>query len=579
MLLIIALATAACAQTAAPSENLVPTWDQWQVWPPDAPVYRIEGEDLVIDVPETQEVGWYQYFRSLPCAPGERFTASVDLSGDTLRDGAGPAITLCFSDAAGQRLTHADQYCGPGFRGPRRIDIIGQAPAGAAEARVAVLLHGHGVARFKNPELRRAHTAPAEAPDTATLTVTGETACAGLTGFGFEDDGWFYNQGNAEHGADARAVEIREGRIAWLDPDWVRMFFWYHDFCPSLDGETFTWDSDGMESHYRTLALYQRLGTRVNACGVEWGLPQCFDDPEKLARIVGALLQHVIVDKRFTCIRDWTLTNEPNLFYAHKNSFERFVELHQRAAAEFQTRGLDLNIVGSDDGDGQPWFAQCVETDAYFNLAGSFSSHFYLSQARVPCAGEIFAGRVATLHARTPEKPMIIGEFGIQDQRMKPPDKNPIMREYPFATQSMSCFIDGLNAGVAGFSTWCVQEVYYPGAQTPMEPGLWDFGGDWPVRPIYHAVGLFCRETEPGDAVQRVASSCADFVKGVVVGGKLFWVNLAPKPVKIRLEGAAPGTIHAYAELTLAGDRDTGVELTAESGAFDAPAASFGMAE
>lgn len=547
----------------------------------------ITGSIMSLFVEETPDTkaNWNRVYRTIPVAPGQRFEAVVSVEGDST-GGNGPTVTLSFVDADGKRIAHTDMFLGSGVTGRRTVKLWAEAPAQAVSAQLLLLLHGFGEAHFSDIAVRQIAGAVAPPDDEGVvLSVTDELTTA-LVGTGFEDDGWFYNPENAARGVAEKDIRLREERIEWMEPDYVRMFFWYNDWNSLLDAETFTWDSDNMLSHYRTLDLYQRLGARVNVCGVEWAVKDPWENPEQLARAIGALLQHLVVDKGYTCIQDYTLTNEPDIFFARSvereaQSFDTFVQLHQCVAAEFERRGLHLNIVGSDDGNNRSWFERCVENDAYFELADLFASHFYFPLNVVPMMSHIMEDRVVLLKARVPEKKFIIGELGFADARMKPPADNPLMGEYPYALLAMSTFMDALNAGVAGWSIWCVHEMYYPGGNTPMHFGLWDFAPpEWPVRPIYHALALVTRNSKAGDMVFRCNSSHPDQVKAARIGSKLFWVNLGETETRITVNGKLRvRETRGMTEIDLVHDRDCSHLLpVAPDQSFAAPAKSFGMA-
>ncbi|MBP8130729.1 MAG: hypothetical protein KA184_14210 [Candidatus Hydrogenedentes bacterium] len=564
-------------------ETLTPeSFAQWAVWPECARVELAEteaGAAVRISVGADQDVSWRQAIRRFPVKPGQRFQASVRVLGADLRDGAGAGLSIGFYDQEDQRISHAEEYCNREVLPWSPVVVRGEAPPGACVMRYVLVLHGRGDAYFHAPRLLDLGTASAPPEDgMVTVRATDEVVCDSLLGFGFEDDGWFYSMQNAERGVDDAAVALREKRVAWLEPDWVRMFFWYHDWNPNLDAAEFTWESDNMRSHYRSLDLYQRIDARVTICGVEWGMPQVFADPHRLSQAIGELLEHLIVAKGYTCVRDWTLTNEPNLFYAPKgNTFDRYREIHRLVRAECERRGLSVNIAGSDDGRGAPWFQHCVRDDDYFALADLFASHFYLSPPEVPFAERIFRDRVELLRARTPVKPFVVAEFGLQDWRTEPPDKNPLMREYSCAMHTAACFIDGLNAGAAGFSVWCLQEMYYPGAESPMRFGLWDFGGDWAVRPVYHAVACFTRHAKAGDVVRRCVSSYPDGFKAVRVGDTVFWANTSERSLEARIEDFPAAYARAWTENDVGGESESGTETLLEQGACAVPPRSFGL--
>lgn len=559
----------------------------WRAHPRDT-AWRMEedaGEPhIAITVAPDQEVTWRQVFATLPVDPAAvtDFHLDAEVRLDDVRGGHGAVLSIAFVAEDGRRIAHVDSFAPPGVPGWLPLATAGRAPAGTHEAHAVLTLHGTGEAVFRRIRWR-AEPPPAPADPGETVSVTLELAHpVPLVGFGAEDDGWFYNARNAEMGVDAAAIALRERRLRHIRPSWTRMFFWYRDWDPGLDGEHFTFDSDNMESHCRTLALYQELGTRVSGCGVEWGMQDRLDDPARVARSVGALLEYLIKERGFTCIRDWTFTNEPNLFFAKQGyDFAHFVAVHEALRAEFGRRGLDVQLVGSDDGDGLAWFHACARNPRLDALVDRYASHVYLSPERVPFARAFTAARVSRLRAIAPEhpKPFVIAEFGLADERMQPPDTNPYMREYGYALHTMACAIDHLNAGAAGLSVWCLQEVYYPGGKKTMEFGLWDFGGDWGVRPVYHAVACLARHTRAGDPIRPGASTDDARVKAVAVGKTLFWANLDTAPRALRMDGLVEiADAFAFTGPTPADDRAEGQPLPVDAGVVTLPPRSFGRA-
>ena len=202
----------------------------------------------------------------------------------------------------------------------------------------------------------------------------------------------------------------------------------------------------------------------------------------------------------------------------------------------------------------------------------------------LPLVKKILGDRIAMLDARASDgirKDFVVAELGFQDERTKPPDVNPLMREYPYAMMSMSTFLDGLNVGVAGWNVWCVHEMYYPGGATPMRFGLWDFDPPtWPVRPVYHALALMTRNSSAGDPVYRCDSSHPDWLKAARIGDRLFWANFSDAAVRVTIEGdAVVREARALTEDALTHDRDCSQALDVAAGrSFIVPADAFGMA-
>lgn len=557
--------------------------EQWTVNAPagvEAAVAVEAGRPCAeMNVGDGAQVGWPGFYQEFAVAPGRIVRFSTDVQAKDIRDGFGAYLSVEFLDAAGRRVSFGQSEAAPRNGSWKTLRIMEIAPKGTARGRVCLILNGRGTARFAGVSLSLADGPESTPPDgPVTITVTGDTACASLIGFGAEDDGWFYNQENAAKGVTREDWAVREGRIEWMQPDWVRMFFWYMDFNPSGDWETFDFDSDNMRSHYQTLDLYQKLGARVNVVGVEWGVKDPYGDAARAAKAIGALMEHLIKAKGYTCVTEWTLTNEPNGYFIGKGyDFRRFAELHRLVRAEFDRRGLKVRIVGSDDTGGFDFFSQCVNDEAYYGLADYFASHRYIQHGSRPLMSDFLDERLGLLAARAPGKQLVVAEFGFHDGRSGALE-NPIMEEYDYALWTSAFVIEGLNKGVAGFSVWCLHEVYYPGNGF-MNYGLWNYKDDgWKPRPVYHAWAPFSRFTKTGDSSRRCESTHPAHVSAAFTGNTLFWVNQTGRDVEIVLKGAVPETVRIMTEATLSGDRDCGVESPLKDGKFTAPPRSFGYA-
>ncbi|GMV94184.1 MAG: hypothetical protein AMXMBFR82_39620 [Candidatus Hydrogenedentota bacterium] len=548
-----------------------------------------------IVVPETAQPGYPHVAQSLDALPGDLISATAEARNIGVQRGAGAYMVIEYFDAAEKRVSFSQSNMAETDGSWTELRVQGVMPKEAVRARIALILNGTGTAEFDAVTATRepgvGATGPPDGP--VTITITDNVVCDSFRGFGVEDDGWFYNPENAAHGVTEDDARLREERIASMGIDWVRMFFWYKDWNPSGDWETFSFDSPNMESHYRTLDLYQRLGVPVNVVGVEWGVEDPYGNPEAAAKAIGALFEHLIKTKGYTCVQEWTLTNEPNGYFIRAGyDFERFVQLHELVHAEFERRGLTIRIVGSDETNGgYSFFKQCVTDDRYYPLVDYFASHRYFPYADRVTAPAFYNERLEVLAAKTRHKDLVIAEFGFQDDRSGAL-VNPLMETYPYAVWTAAFVIDGLNRGVAGFSIWCLQEMYYPGNGF-MNYGLWDFkDNNWKPRPVYHAWRNFTTLTQSGDAVRACASSSPAHVVAAVMGGVLFWANHSDYAADVRVEGwedalslerrenptsGAGLVVHkVLTESTLPESSDRGtLELTNRT-SFSAPPMSFG---
>lgn len=501
-----------------------------------------------IQVPDDSEIGYPRWEQSFSATPGAVYFAGASVLSQGVHGRYGAYVSLGWYDAAGERIsfdqsspTHVEMAWTP-------LTVRSVAPPDAVEGRFNLILNGHGDAFFDNATLVLEKVpfdvAPATGP--VSMTVTPTTVCENFLGFGAEDDGWFYSVRNCRKGVTEKDHALREARITHMDPDWVRMFFWYKDWDAREDDAHYNFDSPNMRSHFQALDVYQRIGAAVNVVGVEWFVDAPFGDPARRARSIGALLEHLIRERGYTCIQYWTLTNEPNLGFLQTGAtFADYVEIHRLVAEEIAARGLNVKIVGSDNtGNGLNWLLDCIRTPEYHAVADVYASHVYLKRDARVLATNFFTDHLSALQG---DKPWVIAEFGFQDGESTH-RHNPVMERWDYALWTMAFVIEGLNRGVAGFNIWCLDETYYPGGPI-MNYGLWRYkDAGWMPKPVYHAWANFTRHTEAGERVHLVNSSDPARVNGAYVGDTFFWVNLSGADVEVEVQETTAQEAVIYAE-------------------------------
>lgn len=536
------------------------------------------------------EVGWPAMVQDLKLTPGNAYTVSVDMDVENTRGGAGPYFVIEYLEASGKRLALSDVEAlilKPGTWNTTKGTI--RVPPAAAKMRINLILHGFGTAWFSNVTVEE-YTPPDNSAmgKEVNAQIAAKSNPHPLLGIGFEDDGYSYTKGNLKHGENEESLALREERIRWLKPGLVRMFVWMGEWLPDGFFKTtsptgYLWDSDFMKSKIRTLERYQALGTTVNIAGVEWGVHgQMWRDPAQVARIYADLLEYLVKTRGLSCVRYFTLSNEPNLnFGAQGGTFDNFVAIHRELKQELIARKLDITLVGSDDANDPTWFSKCVESEATRNSVGSFSSHTYLKQYELnPTAtANFFKLRVDTLARFAPEKPLIVGEYGFLSEEATAMS-NPLMKTYDYALYTTDFMLRGLSQGVSGFSIWVLHQVYYPGMATSEAPlmtfGMWDYKATPEiVHPVYHAMANFTRNTATGDKIIPVAVD-GELVRACIVGETLYWVNLRTTPVTFNAKEFLLSENCTYSQDTLKGEKECGMIEFIKDGTCELAPRSFG---
>jgi hypothetical protein len=540
---------------------------------------EVDGRSVAwMKVPDTVEPGWYNVYQDFDGEPGALYEARAIVRMPKVKNGIGAAIAFHAIDenderinwTAGREALVRDEWF--------ELTARARVPQNAHHMQVLFQLNGQGELYCDRIEVRKLADPITDAPTKVEIAVSSEVINESIDGFGFEDDGWLYNEENVkEGGLTEKDYALMRERIEWMEPDYVRMFAWYKIWNSSSDWKTFDFENDGMTSYCRTLDLYQKLGAKVNITGVEWNVDE-WPEPAKLANAIASYAEFMIKEKGFTCIKQWTLTNEPNLSFAiTSGDWDLYRAYHQAVAAEFEKRGLDIEIVGSDETGSLSWTDRCVQDEEYHKLTGAYSAHFYINDIDFDQAYLLIKDHTDLIKSAGTGQSFIIGEYGFLNERSVAPMANILTEEYPYAIQNHSFCIDALNAGADAVAYWCLNEVYYPGNR--MTFGLWNYKDrGWGIRPVFHSHAAFTRFTDAGDTVYKCTTGAYDHFKAAATDNTIFWVNISDAPIEVSIAGFSVDKVQIMTEQNItSSDRDVGKRITGlGDSSFTAPPQSFG---
>ena len=570
-------------------------FDNWEVEKDDKPVSKPNEVKVVkagnnnlimLHIEKTNKTNYcrLKYNTNVVVTPGQIIELKILARAENLKDGYGLFPTIFFNDKNNDYITLAtgDVYDKSG----RWLELSCKAiaPTNAAKIYLGIWLHGLGTAFIKDVDLLRdagpgvlkniaGNRSPGTAPlQTTTLQVTDEITCNSLWGFGFEDDGWFYNDVNKKFGVNDKDYKLREKRIKWLEPDWVRMMFWHREWQPDVLKTNFTFESPNMKSHYRTLELYQKMNVPVVFAGTDWGENSLYDNPKAYAFAVGEMFDYLHKKKKLTCVKYWTMLNEPDQAPTFSDeSFRKYILLHKLVKDEFKRRNLDVKIVGSDDASNINWFKRCAFDNEYYELIDVMDSHRYFRPAEVGLMADYFAGRMEIMDAHYKKKPFITCEYGFLANKTDS-HYSPLMETYDYALLNAEFCIEMLNSGSAGASIWTSHSTYYADDGKMMDFGLWRYKNkNWSKRPVYYSAAMFLKNVKAGEKAYKVISDNPQKVLAGKAGDTVFWVNKSDKPEEILIKGFSATEAAIFTETKINGKK---IKITNKK--FKAPPRSFG---
>ncbi|MBL7196705.1 MAG: hypothetical protein ISS47_01250 [Candidatus Omnitrophica bacterium] len=376
-------------------------------------------------------------------------------------------------------------------------------------------------------------------------------------GFGVETLPCLWTKENKKAGVGEEDIRLNLKRIKEMNFPITRIFVPWEIWNPSVDYKTFTWKSDGMESLCKTLDLCQEMNTKVILVTIDWLGDSPWKNVIKSARAVLSLLEYLIKAKGYSCIKFWTLTNEPELTYGwlKKLSFEKYVQIHRLVKRGFKERGLPVKIIVSDEVESKEWFEKSVQS--LYNVADIFSSHAYFFPQQVHLIPVFFKERLGIIKEASLTKKhtthipaFFLCEFGFRGSDFGALT-NSFMREYKYGLLTSELAIEVLNQGVDCASFWCLHEIYLLDGRK-MQIGLWGYKDeDWYPRPVFYAYALFTKYIKSEAKIIKTESSCPSAVKAACASWQdnfsLFVLNITSLPQNIQIFGFKPlGIVKRY---------------------------------
>ncbi|MDO5570261.1 MAG: hypothetical protein Q4F97_02190 [Bacteroidales bacterium] len=300
----------------------------------------------------------------------------------------------------------------------------------------------------------------------------------------------------------------------------------------------FTFNSIEMESLYKVLDLAEKENIDVTI--VLWGAsPSHFlgkgnygdwmvaaNDYNEWAENFAALVKHLVLNKKYTCIKEITPVNEPDWAFIGKgkvNGVGEYIKMCQILDDRFKKEGLRKKIKfnlsdNSDGGVGAHYFLDSC-SHKLSKAADIFNSHTYIFGYDTPNSDIIAWEKKNIELAALCGKQHYIGEFGSNQcdgaSRQKDIDL------YERGVLMIRIALNLLNAGACGISYWGLLDQYYSkndDYKAMQQLGLWKYvkneyndepyfdsiSCDYEVRPQYYSYSLMTRFLLPKSEIYPI---------------------------------------------------------------------------
>lgn len=354
---------------------------------------------------------------------------------------------------------------------------------------------------------------------------------------GVEWDPHFFREFNSSCNYDdwemivSRARELSLSKIrvmvlpSWFEPE-------NDNDDPALtDMSAFDFTTTAFDSLLQELDVAQELGIEVNL--TLWGADMdaawlayttCGDwlsapnDPEEYAENISALLDFIFNVRKYTCVTELTLHNEPSWAFKGADGsvdFDYYVECCRAVDSRLKADGLRdrVKLILSDDTSNNfTWLKDSVA--ALSDIADGFNSHTYDFDNRTSNTSMFnwAKKRVDAVLGADSGLSYTINEFGSNHTvgAYHQSDIDDFERGIFCSRLVENC----LNAGVAGMLHWEFFDMYYydgPRDEAVMSTGLFKYKDEgWTPRPLYYAYGLMMKYCVSGSEIYPLSFSDTD---------------------------------------------------------------------
>jgi len=256
-----------------------------------------------------------------------------------------------------------------------------------------------------------------------------------------------------------RAWEQIYKHASWLGFSWIRVELSARMYEPERN--RFDWGNEEMLALYKILDWAEANKADVFLqqmwSNVKWnaypGVQPLLSAPmslEDFAEGLGRLVEHLLIIKKYTCIKWLCITNEPpggswGSWWSMGEKDAALTPALREVRKALDQKGLNIPISGPDWTDLPPFDANKIDFDQYI---GAYDIHSYqgMDDTRQDIVKEW--ANWANKH----NKPLFLSELG--DMRLGWKDTNPGPKSFQAALSNAESILRGMAVGVSAFNRW-----------------------------------------------------------------------------------------------------------------------------
>ncbi|EES72403.1 hypothetical protein POTG_03011 [Paenibacillus sp. oral taxon 786 str. D14] len=372
-------------------------------------------------------------------------------------------------------------------------------------------------------------------------------------------------------------------RLNHLKPAFLRTMIYGNFYCRGFHddgGPIFDFENqEYMQPLYRLLDYAQ--DHQIPIVFGEWEPPIKFvgtplagidaDDP-RWTEMIGGLLQHLIVVRKYTVIRYYDMVNEVNQPWSLVADFAKWQTGVRLLKSKLAELGLDsqIEVIGPGSVWDPDWIKESV--DQMHDVLDAYDIHIYADYNTV-VSGEmerIFAAKKEYVVLHDPsgnKKDFYLTEAGMLTGKTDG-DSQPQVKQFWYGVSMADLAAQSMRSGLNGIAIWDLDDAMHGqdngydkmDARSMKQWGFWNSWGDKlgvpeaeHIRPHYFVWSLMTHLFPKGSQILASGDSGLDGLRSVgmkwVSGGKLDMTymivnnSVTPRIVKLRAEGVSEPAI------------------------------------
>lgn len=383
---------------------------------------------------------------------------------------------------------------------------------------------------------------------------------------------------------DPYQLDYGEGRMQISDADWQKLYDRLDFMRPQFIRMMINTSSFLQDGRFAPEQQMEVMGPMLDYCQSrdvmvmfgDWGwsvIDRKTSSPNEVnMQHAVELLDYLVNERGYTCIRYYDLINEPNGDWAATNtSYPLWASAIEMFHGLMQKKGLQkqVEIAGPDIAiwdTGSAWWVDSTAT-RLGDRVGLYDIHTYPSKSTVN-SGK-YSDIIRAYREKVPSgKKIVMGEIGfkfveeedslyLHENRRRAEaaphaatgDSQMFVYDYMYGTDMADALMQTVNEGFSGSVVWMLDDAMHS-HQAPDKLKVWGFwnilgeerfgAAEEEVRPWYYAWSLLTRYMPSGSVIGRTVVTGDSQIRAIVAvkDGKrmIAVVNVAKEPKRIRLE-------------------------------------------